>query len=134
MAESVTGVISAISAAGTGIQINGEWLNYSRSVQIENKPIKGQRVTVEYEPAEWNGRPQKWIHSVEILDGGAVQQRPSGGGNRGRPIEERREILRQTALKAATEFCSAMAQVKEGVKSNDVLTIADSFLAWLNKP
>jgi len=134
MSESVTGVVSAVSASGTGIQINNEWFNYSSRIQIETKPIRGQKVTLQFEPQEYNGRINRWIQAVEILDGGAVQQRPGGGGApRGRPVDERREIMRQTALKAATEFSAAKAQVQEGVTSQAVLQIADLFYAWLTK-
>jgi hypothetical protein len=132
MAE-ITGVVSSVSQTGTGIQIDGKWFNYSRNNIISNKPIRGQRVTLDYDPKP-DGSPGGWINSLEILDDGAVQQRPAGGGSRSRMTnEERREIRRMNILRTASDFAGRLSMTREGISSADVLKIADAWLAWLEK-
>ena len=128
------GIVKGVSA--TGFVIGEDWFNYPTNYPADRaKPIRGQRVNVTYK-AKSEGRPGGWIEDVEILDGGAVQQKPSGGGRPGRPPEERREIIRQSVLKAAVEFAGHImmsSPTQERISSTDVLKIADRWVEWVMK-
>lgn len=132
----ITGVVNAVSSDGGGFKINDSWLNYSREGYEGTKPIRGQRITVKFNERA-DGRPGGWITGIDILDGGAVQQRPAGGGGgRGLPEQDRREIRRMSVLKAAADFAGrlSMSQAEgEKIKSADVLRIAESWLKWVEQ-
>jgi hypothetical protein len=130
--SSTTGTINGVSA--TGFVIDGAWFNFGSSFDRQ-KPIKGQRVNVTYKEKS-PGQPGGWVEDVEILDGGAVQQRASGPGRPGRSPEERREIIRQSVLKSAVEFAGHVmmsSPTQERISSTDVLKIADRWVEWVQK-
>lgn len=128
----LTGVVSAVSSTGTGIQVNGAWYSYSSRTPVPEKPVRGHRVRLDSDPYP-DGRPGGFIKSLEILDGGAVQQLPSkGGGRPGMTPEERREIKRMNILRTAADFAGRTSMSSsEPIKSSDVLKIADAWLKWL---
>src|SRR5216117_3748278 len=104
MAET-TGTVIAVNPSGSGIKVGDTWLNYGQRVSIPNKPIKGQRVTVQHDA-------DRWITAVEILDGGVVTQRPTGGGmSRPRMTEEERgEVRHMNVLRTAADFAGRKSQ------------------------
>lgn len=133
----VTGVITSVSQSGTGIKIGEDWLNYSNRTPIANKPVRGQRVTVQFdEQNSSDGRASRWINSITILDNGVIAMRPGGGGGgRQRSPEELRSIVRQSVLRSAATFCAGVA-MGQGIKvsSSDVLRIAEDWIDWLGQP
>ena len=130
MAEQ-TGIVSSVNQAGTGINVGGTWYNFSNRTPV-TKPVRGQKVRLEYEPFP-DGRPGGFVQSLEVLDGGAVQQLPSkGGGRPGMSPEERMEIKRMNILRTAADFAGRKSMSSgDEIKSTDVLKIADSWLRWL---
>jgi hypothetical protein len=127
MAE-VTGFI--VASTGTGVKVGDVWFNYGREYALpQPPPVRGQRVKVQYNPRDGGGG---WITALEVLDGGAVQQsfRGAGGGYRGKSDEERKDIRRMSALRAAAAFCSGKSTVQE-VGSAEVLKVAEAWLRWL---
>jgi len=128
--ETVSGLVEQINAKQTGIKVGGQWLNISTYHPLAELPQPGQRVDVQVEKTDRGD----WIHSVEVLDGGQVHQlaipQRRGGGGGGRSAAELREIRRLTCLKAAAAFGAS----RPDVKSADVLSIADRWLAWVEQP
>lgn len=124
----VDGVVASVSQSGSGIQINGVWYNYSSRTPVTTKPIRGQHVKLTHDES-------RWIQGLEILDGGAVQQRPGGGGPpRPRMTEsERREVRRMNVLRTAADFAGRLSMSKEGISSKDVIVIAEHWLEWLER-
>ena len=94
-----------------GIKLNGEWLNVSKFGQRPELPDVGAHVR-----AEVDGKG--FLKSLEVLD-----------GDYGAPAPRDQRIARLTVLKAAAHF----AAMRTDIKSSDVLTIADRWLAWLDQ-
>ena len=93
-----------------GIKVNGEWFNLSKFHVIHDLPPVGALIRAEVDN-------KGFLKSVEQLDertAAAVSDR-----------EER--IARLTVLKAAANF----AAPRVDIKSADVLTIAERWLAWV---
>ena len=127
--EAVTGLVERINDKGTGVKVNGEWLNISAYHALAELPKAGQRVEVQVERTDRG----IWIQSVEVLDGGQIhqlpiQQRRGGGG--GRSPAELRDIRRLACLKAAAGFGAS----RPDLRSADVLTLADRWVAWVEQP
>ncbi len=66
--EAVTGLVERINDKGTGVKVNGEWLNISAYHALAELPKAGQRVEVQVERTDRG----IWIQSVEVLDNGQV--------------------------------------------------------------
>ena len=66
---------------------------------------------------------------MTILDGGAIQGRPGGGGRPGRSPEEVRSIERQAMVKAAAEFAAS----RPDMKAADVLRVAQAWYEWVHE-
>src|SRR6266851_6147817 len=102
--EAVTGLVERLNDKGTGVKVNGEWLNISAYHALADLPKAGQRVEVQVERTDRG----IWIQSVEVLDGGQIHQLPiqqrRGGGGNGRTPAELRDIRRLACLKAAAAF------------------------------
>src|SRR5258707_13438420 len=70
--EAVTGLVERINDKGTGVRVNGEWLNISAYHALAELPRAGQRVEVQVERTDRG----IWIQSVEVLDNGQVHALP----------------------------------------------------------
>ena len=125
--EAITSLVERINEKGTGIKVNGEWVNASQYVDppIE-MPKVGQRVNLQVERTDRG----IWIQSVEVLDDGQIHELPQQRRGGGRSQAELRDIRRLSVLKAAAAFGASRPDVKSG----DVLKIADTWIAWVEKP
>jgi hypothetical protein len=128
--ELVSGLVERISEKGTGIKVGGEWCNASQYVTPPlEMPKPGQRVNLQVERTDRG----IWIQSIEVLDGGQIHQlpvQPRRGGGGGRSPAEQRDIRRLSVLKAAAAFGASRPELK----SADVLTLADRWIAWVEQP
>jgi len=95
---------------GKGIKLDGEWRNVSKFRPVE-LPDVGARVRAEVDD-------KGFLKSIDVLDGAATTSSSR---------DER--ITRLTVLKAAANF----AATRDDVKSADVLRIAESWLAWVDR-
>ena len=102
----VDGVVEARN--DTGIKVQGAWLNKSRFRPLD-LPEVGSRVHATLDP-------KGFLRDLDVLD------LPSGSAR-----DER--IARLAVLKAAASF----AAERTDIKSNDVLRIADVWLAWVRE-
>src|SRR5258708_26211415 len=127
--EAVTGLVERINDKGTGVKVNGEWLNISAYHALAELPKAGQRVEVQVERTDRG----IWIKSVEVLDNGqlhALPVQPRRGGSGGRSLAEQRDIRRLAVLKAAAAFGAS----RPDLKSADVLKLGDRWVAWVEQP
>jgi hypothetical protein len=95
----------------TGIRVDGEWINRSKFRPVDLPPA-GARVRAEVDA-------KGYLKSVDVLEGASCDSQP---------VTARDErITRLAVLKAAAAF----AADRSDIKSADVLTIADRWLAWV---
>lgn len=124
--EQITGLVERINDKGTGIKVNGEWANVSMYHALAELPKVGQRVSLQVERTDRG----IWIQALEVLDGGQIHPLPQpvrrGGG---RSPTELRDIRRLAVLKAAAAFGAS----RPDLKSADVLTLAERWLAWVEQ-
>src|SRR5690349_18844431 len=125
--EPVAGLVERVNPRGIKLLGAPDWLNISQYHPLAQLPIAGQRVDAQVQRTDRGA----WINSLEVLDGGQVHDLPRqprrGAG--GRSPAELREIRRLTVLKAAAAFGASRPDVKSG----DVLSIADRWLAWVER-
>jgi len=103
------GVVEA--ANEHGIKLDGEWVNRSKFRPIDLPPA-GARVRAEVDA-------KGYLRSVDVLEGAECDRLPVT------PRDER--ITRLAVLKAAAGF----AADRQDIKSGDVLSIAERWLAWV---
>lgn len=94
-----------------GVKVDGQWVNRSNFGKPINLPEVGTRIRAEVDA-------KGFLKSIELLD-----------GEYGAPAPRDQRIARLTVLKAAANF----AATRTDIKSADVLTIADRWLAWLER-
>jgi len=112
--QDVEGVVEATNAKG--LRIGGAWVNVSQFNPVE-LPEAGAKVRLQVDS-------KGYIKTLEVLG----EQRKSAG------VTERDErITRLAVLKAAAEFVGRFSQVREEVRSEHVLVLADRWLDWVNK-
>jgi hypothetical protein len=123
--ESITGLVEAINAKGTGIKVAGQWANVSAYHALAELPKLGQRIEA------WVQRTDRglWINRIEVLDDGRIQELPIQQRRSGRSQSDPREIRRLAVLKAAAIFGAS----RPDMKSADVLTLADRWIAWVEQ-
>ena len=125
--ETITGLVEQVNAKGTGIKVDGQWLNVSQYHAIGELPQLGQRVETQVQRTDRG----LWLNRMSVLDDGQIHPLPRplrrGGG---RSPAEMREIRRLSVLKAAAAFGAS----RPDVKSADVLAIAERWLAWIEQP
>lgn len=103
------------SANERGIKVNGDWHNVSKFHPLELPP-RGALVRLETDSLGY-------IRSIEVLE-----PPPATNGATGvnRKSTDNNTISRLAVLKAAASF----AATRQDIKSNDVLRIAQTWLAW----
>jgi hypothetical protein len=124
--ESITGLVEAINAKGTGIKVAGQWANVSAYHAIAELPKLGQRVEALVQRTDRG----LWINRIEVLDDGRIHELPIQLRRGGRSQSDPREIRRLAVLKAAAIFAASRPELK----SADVLTLADRWIAWVQQP
>ncbi|HYW88142.1 MAG TPA: hypothetical protein VFB50_10255 [Chloroflexota bacterium] len=113
--EDVEGVVEATNA--TGLKLGGAWLNVSRFHPVD-LPETGAHVRMKIDA-------KGYIVALENLSAESVPTVLSHKDER---------ITRLAVLKAAAEFVGRYAQMREDVKSEHVLVLADRWLEWVNRP
>src|SRR5215211_1591457 len=116
--QTLTATVEAVNERG--IKVNGGWLNVSKFHAVA-LPMRGALVALEVQ----GGR---WIQRCDVLDGQAAHSAPERAAD-SLPGRERL-IARESALRAAVDYCSA----REAAKAGDILPLAASFEAWLTRP
>src|SRR5215831_13419830 len=112
--QDVEGLVESVNAKG--LKIGGAWVNVSQFNPVE-LPEVGAKVRLQIDS-------KGYIKTLEVLG----EQRKSAG------VTERDErITRLAVLKAAAEFVGRFSQVREEVRSEHVLVLADKWLEWVNK-
>jgi len=106
--EDVEGIVQAVNA--TGLKLGGAWVNVSRFHPVE-LPETGAHVRMRVDS-------KGYIVELEDLS-------PA----RARVTEKDERITRLAVLKAAAAFAANRADIKSG----DVLRIADSWVAWVER-
>jgi len=107
--EDVEGVVEAVNAKG--LKIGGAWANVSQFRPVE-LPETGAHVRLKVDS-------KGYIVELENLSPKPVTSAK----------DER--ITRLAVLKAAAEFVGRYAQMREDVKSEHVLILADKWLEWV---
>jgi hypothetical protein len=116
----VAGTVEAVNPKG--IKIAGAWHNFSRFAEDLVIPERGQDVTLTVDKAGF-------VRTVTVTDGadvGAAIRNASPPASADRD----RTITRLAVLKAAAEFGAA----RPGLKSGEVLRIAESWERWVLRP
>ena len=108
--ETIEGVADAVN--DTGVRIDGSWYNRSKFKPIELPPA-GARIRLKVDS-------KGYIRDLEVLE--------SATASVSQPNKDER-ITRLTVLKAAASFAAG----RDDIKSGDVLRIADSWLAWVER-
>ena len=116
IADVVEGIVD--SANDRGVKVGGEWRNVSRFHPVD-LPDRGARVRLALDN-------KGFIRILQILDA-APSSASASSSNRDR------EIRRMAVLKAAANFRGLMSQVREEIKSDHVLLLADRWLAWVEE-
>ena len=97
---------------------NGDSGEYSSVKMDQTKFVVGQEADYEISSTQYGNK----VKPVYNQGGGF-----SGGGNySGGSDDKQRMIVKQSCLKAAVDLLK-----DKGAKSTDVLTVADSFVAWV---
>ena len=112
--EDVEGVVESVNAKG--LKIGGAWVNVSQFRPVD-LPETGAHVRLKIDS-------KGYIVTLENLSP-AVPTVLSHKDER---------ITRLAVLKAAAEFVGRYAQMREDVKSEHVLVLADRWLEWVNRP
>jgi len=110
----VEGVVEAVNAKG--IRINGEWFNVSQFKPVA-LPEQGTLVRLEVQP-------KGFIKTLQV-----IQATPESGTPAAFSTARDDRISRLAVLKAAAAFGAS----RPDARSNDVLKIADAWLAWVNQ-
>lgn len=140
MAE-ITGTVSRLGKFGNSFALKGVegWFNFNKSWDGP-MPGEGQPVEVEFTQAgeDQNGNPKRWVNAWNMAEGVPVAVATSNGNGRaptpgngtawGDTLTLKdRAIIRQSCLKAASEFCMSRLDLK----SKDMLEVAKRCEAWV---
>ena len=129
LSSTFTGRVVSVNDKGVKLDGHTEWLNFSKFAEGLVAPERGATVTVVVDR-------QGFIRACELADGSAVSAAapPRGGANIGcADVAEKpgsfkdRTITRLAVLKAAAEYAAS----RDGLKSGDVLKIAQSWERWV---
>src|SRR2546427_3877711 len=112
--DQIEGIVEARN--DRGIRVAGEWRNQSKFHPVD-LPDRGARVRLELDA-------KGFLRSVQVLDA-APSSTSSGSRDR--------TITRLAVLKAASHFLGLISQVREEVRSDHVLVLADKWLAWVEQ-
>jgi len=112
--EQLVGLVAAVNPNGIKLEGGDGWLNFSKFAPGLVPPQRGQRVTVRLDG-------QGFVRAIETAD--AVLPIGNTGPSRDTLI------VRQTCLKAASEFSAGRADIKSG----DVLRIAEAWELWVTR-
>jgi len=104
----VEGIVEAVN--DNGLKLDGDWVNVSKYKPVA-LPDVGAHVKLDVDP-------RGYIQKVEVLDSA-----PTTSTDRGRTI------TRLSVLKSAAQY----AAYRPMIKSDDVLTIAERWLAWVDQ-
>jgi len=110
--QQVEGTVQAVNAKG--LKIGGAWVNVSQFNPVE-LPETGAHVRLEVDS-------RGYIKALEVL-GTPPSETPA--------VSRDERITRLAVLKAAANFLGHMSQVREEVRSDHVLMLADKWLAWV---
>lgn len=116
----VTGRVDSVN--DTGIKVDGQWHNVSKFASDVVMPSRGDMVTLTLDRSGF-------VRSVQIGTNGSTAtpaQKTAVNASSARDTT----ITRLAVLKAAAEYCAS----KQESKSADVLAIATSWEAWVNRP
>ena len=111
--QDVEGLVESVNAKG--LKIGGAWVNVSQFNPVE-LPEAGAHVRLSVDS-------KGYIRTLEIL---GTERKTAG-------LERDERITRLAVLKAAAEFVGRFSQVREDVRSEHVLVLADKWLEWVNK-
>jgi hypothetical protein len=111
--DQVEGLVESVNERG--IRVGGEWRNLSKFHPLE-LPGRGARVRLELDN-------KGFIRTLQVLDLAPA----ASASNRDSTI------TRLSVLKSAAAFLGAMAQVREEIRSDHVLQLADKWLAWVEQ-
>ena len=112
--QDVEGLVESVNAKG--LKIGGAWVNVSQFNPVE-LPEAGAHVRLSVDS-------KGYIKTLEVL--GESERKTAG-------LERDERITRLAVLKAAAEFVGRFSQVREEVRSEHVLVLADKWLEWVNK-
>ena len=99
---------------GTGIKVGSEWLNVSRFHPVDISAVqRGQTISASVE------RNERGIYLRELDVVGSAPESPSNG----------HQMSRLAVLTAAATFAAG----RPDMKSADVLTLAERWLAWIGE-
>lgn len=113
----------AVNPKGLRLEGHDGWYNVSRFAVGVVLPEKGDTVTIVLDRAGF-------LRSCTVLDGPPAIAGGSDAAPAARPASDRdRTITRLAVLKAAAEFGAS----RPNLKSGDVLAIADSWVAWIER-
>jgi hypothetical protein len=113
----IEGIVEAKNERG--IRINGDWYNNSQFRPV-TLPEQGVMVRLEV-------RPNGFIKTLEVI------KSVSESSTSAVLSHKDQRITRLAVLKAAAEFVGRYAQMREDVKSEHVLVLADRWLEWVEK-
>jgi hypothetical protein len=112
----IEGLVEAVN--GKGIRVKGSWLNVSQFKPVP-LPEVGEYVRLKVDA-------KSFISSIEVVkpahNDGVAAQSPA-------VLSRETRIARLAVLKAAASFGAS----RPDLKSSDVLTIADRWLAWVEE-
>jgi hypothetical protein len=114
--DQVEGLVEAVNERG--IRVAGDWRNVSKFHPLE-LPGQGARVRLELDN-------KGFIRTLQVLD-----QAPSPSSSTASTRD--RTITRLSVLKTAAAFLAQMGQVREGVKSEHVIPLAERWLQWVEQ-
>ena len=109
---------------------------YFRAIELDNGD-KGQIGTKEENPS-WLAVGQELTYTIEINESGnkikKVQKKEGFNKSFGRSPEERKEIVRQSSLKAAIEYYAAFGRPDcKQVSPNDITELSELFTDYVVK-
>jgi hypothetical protein len=119
IAERLEGTIDGANPRGIRLAGEADWRNYSRwADKPASAPARGARVRLALDASGF-------VRSVQIVD-----QPPTAGA----PAADRdRTISRLAVLKAAATFLGHLGQVRDEVRSDHVLVLAEKWYAWVQQ-
>lgn len=121
LSSTFTGRVAAVNERGLRLDGHDSWLNVSKFAVGVVLPERGATVTVTVDS-------KGFIRSLETAEPGPAAIR--GGSGAPEPASARETaITRLAVLKAAAAFAAS----RDGLKSGDVLKIAESWERWVNR-
>ena len=108
--ERLVGTVEAVNERG--VKIGGAWRNYSRWAGELAPPQRGTHVAVRLDA-------QGFVREIAPADAGSTPVEPG-------PSKDTL-IIRQTCVKAASEYCAS----RPDLKTSDLFTLAERMEAWI---